>query len=47
MLVAKVITSKNPKMSYQVGNDAQFLPVLQFLSHSIFESGVNKKFKLL
>jgi NAD(P)-dependent dehydrogenase (short-subunit alcohol dehydrogenase family) len=44
--VEKIMQTKHPKMSYKVGNDGRWLPLLQFLNFGWFEMGTRKKFKL-
>lgn len=44
--VLKILSSKNPKFSYRVGNDAKVLPFLQFMFAGLFEKGTAKKFKV-
>jgi len=45
-LVLKIIKSKEPKFSYPIGKNSKFLPMLQFLSPAMFESGFLQKLKL-
>lgn len=44
--VLRIINSKEPGYSYRVGNDAKFLPWLQFLFYRLFENGARRKFHL-
>jgi short-subunit dehydrogenase len=38
-IVFDIVKSKNPKYSYRAGRTAKFLPILQFFSYKLFESG--------
>lgn len=44
-VVLKILRSSRPKFSYRVGTEAQFLPLLQFMSYQFFEWGARRKFK--
>ncbi|MBB3696680.1 SDR family NAD(P)-dependent oxidoreductase [Flammeovirga yaeyamensis] len=44
--VNRIIYSKKPKMSYRVGKDGFWLPLLQFFNFNLFEMGTRRKFNL-
>lgn len=45
-VVLKILRSGKPQFSYRVGGDAKTLPIIQFLSYSLFERGAAKRFNI-
>lgn len=45
-IVLKIVKAKKPKYSYPVGRNSRLLPILQFFSPVMFETGFLKKMKL-
>ncbi len=45
-VISRVVNTNKPRFKYRVGNQAKFLPILDFFLPKIFDSGLKKKFKL-